>query len=70
MTDSVVNDQTHDVGGARDPGALLRILDEFTALVKQLSADELTSQDRAALRRALDVLVSLSRLPSGPSAAE
>jgi hypothetical protein len=70
MPDLVVNHHTHDVGDACDPGALLRILDELTALVQQVRADELTSQDRAALRRALEALVSLSRLPAGPLAAE
>jgi hypothetical protein len=70
MPDPVFNHETHDVGDARDPGAFVRMLDEFAALVLQVRPDELTSEDRAALRRVLDALVSLSRLRAGPPAAE
>jgi hypothetical protein len=55
---------------ARDAGAFVCMLDEFTALVQQLRADDLTSRNQAALRRVLHALVDLTGVPAGSSAAE
>ena len=65
-----VDYETHHTRDARDAGTFVRVLDELTALVQQVRADDLTSHDRAALRRVLHALVDLTGFRAGSSAAE
>ena len=58
-----MTDQPEQQSGFEDPIDVLRALTEFTALIHQLRAQDLTSEERAALRQLLAELNNLSRSP-------
>ena len=54
--------ENRDVERSHNALEFVRALNEFTAMIRSLRAEDLTREDRALLQRVLDELVSLNGL--------